>query len=220
MNRTEELFLELIENSMDAKQISNDFFERVNALNKNDKHAELKEQYAQDVETCEEIYDMEAWELWEFKFKDKESWGRMRNTPLFKDYVEYRRHTHADLMIQYHKCSDADKKKWQYKEIDTIDDWKFCTVEPSWSCINEYRLKPEMIAINGVEYNAPLREIPEMGAEYSFFNLETKEIFSSKWEDYNWENYKLSKNLLFATEFDCRAVLNAIIELLGGNNVQ
>lgn len=179
-----------------------------------DPHAELKVQYAQDVETCRDIEGLEAWYLWQWGFNEK--WQDFIGCkPCFSENTNYRRHSHANLIIQYHKGSERDKQRWQYAYKDT---WLDCDGEPCWYENHKYRLKPDTITIDGKEYVAPLREPPAIGTNYWKICFADNKTPRYEWHNQNYENEWLKNRTCFATEEDARAVLNALQAILKGEN--
>ena len=186
-----------------------------NVVKKHDQHAELKAQYALDVEKCKLIDGLEAWQLWQEKIKINENWSSLLRNDVFRyDIFEYRRHPHADSMIAYHKCSDADKKRWQIYHVGSAD-WLYFKNHPQWDEKCQYRLKPRIITINGVEYNAPMNVAPEKGKRYWYF-LEDFFSIGSIWDHDNVDLNRLKENRAFLNKEDCQAVCDAFKAILAG----
>lgn len=82
------------------------------------------------------------WELWQWK-KSNPTWNNCEKNH-DTDFLnfQYRRHPHADSIIQWHGCSDEDKKRWQYRFIDVKGDHWTDNSNPLWNETAEYRLKP------------------------------------------------------------------------------
>jgi len=185
-----------------------------------DPHAELKVQYALDVETCKDIDGLEDWQLWQYRVKGSGKWidfTKGSGIPFdCCDSNQYRRHPHADNIIAYHKCSERDKKRWQSSYAGR---WSDCKREPAWHDDCEYRLKPETIKINGKEYAAPLRVAPDLGAIYwtIAFNNGGFVCNKSEWDDLIMDNGRFNANNCFATEQDCQAVADAFNAILRGD---
>jgi hypothetical protein len=182
-----------------------------------DKHAELKAQYQRDVETCKDIDGLEVWRLWQVRnFNENKTWITVHK--IFEWTAdEYRRHPHADSMIQYHQCSERDKQRWQYAYRDT---WLDCNGEPDWyEHTLAFRLKPETITINGKEYNAPLRDSKGIDGEYVYLDLNSSDFFASisDWDNDFCDNKRLNAGLIFSSSEDCQAVANAFNAILHGD---
>ena len=185
-----------------------------------DLHAELKKQYQKDVETCKSIEGLEACQLWQYKYKNSEWFICPDDLQWVNE--QYRRHPHADSIIEYHKCSDTNKKRWQYSE-NGCEIWQDNgNGEPSWFELSKYRLKPRTITIvvNGEskEYNAPLNVVPVVGDEYWMIELNYNgyQAESTRWLDDANDRKALKNNLVFATQEDCQAVADAFSEILAG----
>jgi hypothetical protein len=184
-----------------------------------DQHAELKAQYTLDVETCKSIDGLEAWQLWQKKAKEYTDWNIIKpisNIAFYADY-DYRRHPHADSIIEYHKGSDADKKRWQIKCND--GSWKGVRVEPVWDEYSDYRLKPRTITINSVEYNAPMNVAPEVDTHYWVINFEFEFGFvplAVIWIEDESDYSALEKSHAFGKYDDCKAVADALNAILSG----
>jgi hypothetical protein len=189
-------------------------------IQKANPHAQLKAQYALDVETCKSIKGFEAWQLWQASNKFQ-NWVIVLDTPNFYPGDKYRRHPHADSIIKYHKCSDADKKRWQCRWGKKVEWVNICECKyerddvPMWREEAEYRLKPRTITINGKEYNAPMNVAPEVGSQYwALYMWDTAKQF--EWNVSRHDFNLLLQNRVFATKEDCQAVCNAFNEILEG----
>jgi hypothetical protein len=180
---------------------------------------ELVQQYLKDVETCKTISGLQVKDLWE----DITLKGKFRSyeiDPKCLSSSKYRRHPHADLMIKYYQCSERDKKRWQYK-LHTK--WETITCNdgmPIWDEDSEYRLKPESININDIDYAAPLREAPKVGSKYWVLSLSlclNNKTIKQTWNNSEVDNQLLNMGICFATEEACLAVYNAFQSILREN---
>jgi hypothetical protein len=167
-----------------------------------DKHAELKTQYQRDVETCKDIDGLEAWNLWQ-----------CITPPKWLDQSEYRRHPHADLMIEYFSSDEQKKNRLQSRENEKKP-W-ITQYLPNWNDTWQYRFKP-VIIINGKEYNAPLRDSKGIAGEYVYLRLNSSDFFASvsKWKNDEVDNKRLNAGLIFSSKEDCQAVADAFNEIL------
>jgi len=188
-----------------------------------DQHAELKAQYAQDVETCKSIDDLEACQLWQNLCVDKWYDYEPGDEPRFYTNMIYRRHPHADKIIEYHKCSDADKNRWQV--LNALDNWANLNSKPEWDENYQYRLKPRTITIvvNGEskEYNAPLNVAPVFGAEYWVIEFSFAFGFypnSKEWLESELDISALQESHVFSTQEDADRVADAFNQILAGAN--
>jgi hypothetical protein len=221
MNDFENDILKMLQHVSKKEPFSNEFIDAVLLLaTQVDPHAELKAQYARDVETCETIPSLESYQLWMWS-GDCTKWHTCNARPDWADNAKWRRNPHADLMIEYHQCSDRDKNRWQVKGGDRNNwlNWTDCIVEPDWDEKSEYRLKPEVIVINGKEYNAPLRDSKGIKRDYVYFDFNGSDFFASvsKWDNDFCDNKRLNAGLIFASKEDCQAVADAFNEILRGD---
>ena len=200
-----------------------------------DPRTDLKAQYACDVETCKDIDDLEAWQLWQNITTDGKDFKTMLETSRWLSFSKYRRHPHADNIIAYHKCSGRDKKRWQVHKGGY--EWEN-DENPTWQTHWQYRLKPETITINGKEYAAPLRVAPELGAECfyyyktysvgsltwcgsgnnSFYYHQIYRVGSLTWRGSSNDIEKLDNHIVFANKQDCQAVADAFNAILRGDD--
>lgn len=187
-----------------------------------DPHAELKAQYERDFETCinMETDDLPAWRLWQARNNDNESWCTIAHEPSFLASIQYRRNPHADSIIAFHKCSDADKKRWQWSVNGGSNTWINCedskegVFYPIWDENLFYRLKPRVISVtlqNGdvIEFPEPVLE--PLGFDDAYYIDE----FDGHITEYHWTNdYQditwLEQNRIFRTEEDCKVSQAAI----------
>lgn len=76
-------------------------------------------------------------------------------------------HKHAQLLLAY--AQDAQEtetpwERWQIREAGHL--WADLVCHPGWQLNFEYRRKPRVIVINGIEVPEPMREKPERGTMY------------------------------------------------------
>jgi hypothetical protein len=189
-----------------------------------DPHAELKQQYERDVETCATIDDLKPWRLWQFKESHYQWSTHTCDGITWHKDVKYRRHPHADSIIEYHQCSDDDKKRWQYNNKN-LNVWVLCKYEsydesgtPLWNEDYEYRLKPRTISVtlqNGdvLEFPEPVREPLENGDCY-WFKPNSMYISSDYWHSTKFDFQLLADNRMFLTKEDCQAAQDALNAIL------
>jgi len=77
-------------------------------------------------------------------------------------------HPHAKLAQQFwaemeHDCTAY--RNWQARSNDA-ETWSDCDGPPSFAKYNQYRRKPSVIIINGIEVPEPCREPLEKGQDY------------------------------------------------------
>ncbi|MEN9755838.1 MAG: hypothetical protein RL755_25 [Pseudomonadota bacterium] len=179
------------------------------------RHAELKSQYVRDLETCATIDGLDAYQLWQGE-RFNGNFVNLTLPPKFYVDVYYRRHPHADSMIEYYQCSDDDKLRWQCRYNDgqiAEARWKDLKDEkPLWHETDEFRLKPRTITINGKEYNAPLNVAPAVGTTFYFFEVDA--VISEEWGNDPVQFFYLKTNHCFTNREDCKAVADAFAEIL------
>jgi len=94
-------------------------------------HEELKAQYAKDA-----AVHPRPWELWLARHCGIGSlWDTFKVPPQWKDDFLYRRHKHADLMIEAHQRPEYE---W---EFDALCDGNFVPCAPQWAENKVYRRK-------------------------------------------------------------------------------
>ena len=179
-----------------------------------DTYAELKAQYALDVERCKKIEGLESWDLWQFKNKTAHSWNRAGGgEPAFLIQNKYRRRHHADNIIAYYLCSDEDKKRWQFRGRN--GEWFKTDDIPMWMEDREYRLPPKPFFIGKHEVPPPVTEPLENGQEYWSFN--TLGAYISMWNGYPTDFLRLKKGLIRLTEYEAKLCFEALQNTLKGN---
>ena len=183
-----------------------------------DPHAELKAQYACDVETCKTIDGLDAWQLWQVQINKSGDWFEAGSN-MFCEWNNYRRHPHADSIIEYHKGSERDKKRWQVSG-NNGKTWITFYDNPVWDENYQYRLKPETITISGKEYTAPLRVAPAVGTKYFVLSTNCCKLVTgfNVWDNRVADNNYLKNGHVFATEQDCQAVADAFNAILRGDD--
>jgi len=114
------------------------------------------------------------WQLWEIKSLISKEYCKFSMPFNVESDFEYRQHPHRKNIIAYHACSDADKKRWQYrlkgKSSAESNGWQDCENDrmyPNWSESMEYRLRPKICTVTMgdkvYEYPEPVREPLKVG---------------------------------------------------------
>jgi len=94
-------------------------------------HKELKAQYKKDAAT-----HPRPWELWLVDYDSGDGgWERLASKPSWYAQAIYRRHKHADKMIEAHLHPD-----WEW-EFDALCDGNFVPCAPQWAENKVYRRK-------------------------------------------------------------------------------
>jgi hypothetical protein len=213
MNDFEHDILKMLQHISKKEPFSNEFMDAVLLFAKQvDKHAELKAQYQRDVETCKAIDGLEAWNLWQC-ITLTGGFTKCDIPPKWLDQSEYRRHPHADLMIEY-LCSDEQKKNRLQSRENENKPW-ITQYLPTWNDTWQYRFKP-VITNNGKEYNAPLRDSKGIDGKYVYLDLNSSGFFVSvsEWENDEVDNKRLNEGLIFSSREDCQAVADAFNAVL------
>jgi len=126
------------------------------------KNADLIMQCAQDKIDYPDFWH----ELTQWKSKDESSWASINSHQFSFNYAEaeYRQHPHRENIIAYHACSEADKKRWQFRRIGTKKWSEWSVVKPEWREDSEYRLRPRACYITlqdgtKMEFPEPARSV-------------------------------------------------------------
>lgn len=77
------------------------------------------------------------------------------------------KHVHAELMKQYAEDAMTTGTPWKMWQI-LLSEWNHCISNPEWNIGTEYRRKPQIIEINGLDVPTPyFGEIEKGRAVYS-----------------------------------------------------
>ena len=111
-------------------------------------------------------------------------------------------HPHALLMAEYAKDALTSKNPWegwQYgrkgKEL-----WYMVTEHPAWDESCDYRRKPKIILINGIEVPEPLRVAPKEDTEVYPVSVQSENIMDTRYINSGWHLYCLKAGILHATK--------------------
>ena len=72
-------------------------------------------------------------------------------------------HKHAQLMLQYAQDAAETDRPWERWEVLVADKWVGNGGPMMFDADIEYRRKPSVIVINGIEVPEPMRKKPEDG---------------------------------------------------------
>jgi hypothetical protein len=101
-------------------------------------------------------------------------------------------------MLQYAQKTDTPWERW---EIDINGYWEDFDRSPCWNINMEYRRKPEVITINGIEVPVPMRIAPPVGTPFFYVEIFSEDIFiRSRWGGRDWDRRLLSRGLCHLTE--------------------
>lgn len=122
-------------------------------------------------------------------------------------------HKHAALMLQF--AQDAQEtetpwERWQYKSHAT-GKWSNFYGNPGWKDNYEYRRKPIVIIINGIEVPEPMREKPEIGDIYYVPQVRYTFVEQLEWAGNGIDIFNLNSGLVHLTESAALSHGNALL---------
>lgn len=127
-------------------------------------HAALMALYAQDAART-----AEPSRLWQFRTHSADSWSTFGATDLASwwPHTSYRRHPHADLMLEWEKDQRENPGQvWQCRSNTDDAPWRDMQGTITWQESLQYRRKPKVRRIGGYEYPEPESKAPPIGARY------------------------------------------------------
>jgi hypothetical protein len=101
--------------------------------------------------------------------------------------------------------TDKPWMRWEYKN-EPNGGWRQCGSELCFYSGIEYRRKPRVIAINGIEVPEPLREKPEIGVTYWYPCITYRGVLdgyrsgNTSWDDDTYDNQMLDAGLIHLTK--------------------
>jgi len=158
-------------------------------------HADIIMQCEQDKIDYPEFWS----ELVQWKCKTELTWRNYNTTHNDFDCenYDYRLHPRRKSIIQFNRCNEADKKRWQCME-DGFESFGWHQVEgvPMWFENHKYRLRPRVCFITlqdgtKMEFPEPVREALKRGQEYFLVNP-----LSGTVDKFNWSNEFIEKGWL------------------------
>jgi len=161
-------------------------------------HADIIMQYLDDKIYYPEFYQ----ELWQAKIIERWTNLNLGYIFIFDSGREYRQHPHRESIIQFHACSDADKKRWQFR---SNSGWKDCIKPcPEWNEFYEYRLRPRTCSVtlqNGtvLEYPEPVCEQLSTLQPY-FYVTHDGRIDSNEWQYSHADLSRLESGVIHLTQ--------------------
>jgi len=171
----------------------------------------IKAQIAQ-AEADKEAYPDFCWELWQYEVYDGKrglDWDTViDNNHIFSNTLIYRQHPHRENIIQFNKCSEADKNRWQWRVNDGCN-WTNCSDSkvgefyPIWENGIYYRLRPRACFITmqdgtKMEYPEPVREALEVGQDYCCVTWSG--VICTYWNDDDSDYERLRQGSIHLTE--------------------
>ena len=181
-----------------------------------DPYTELKAQFLKDEEGCKCVDGLFAIDLYQYSAIDENKWHTLkRSDSIFTDLTKYkyRHHPHADKFIEYLKCSDEDKERWEWRMLGGSR-W-YPTDEPMWNEDCEYRLPPKPFFIGKYKVPPPVTEIPEIKKQYWFFRFDG--FFKSRWDNLLTDKERFEFKLIRLTESEAQQCYEVLIATLSGN---
>jgi len=173
------------------------------------------------IAQCEDdkrIYPDFYLELWQKRITKLGNWVRPSlNLNFDSTKCEYRQHPHRASIIEFHQCSDEDKKRWESKCNKSMcgchKQWVSNT-KPKWNDDVEYRLRPRtcQVTINGkvLEYPEPVRDELKIGQEYWVSNVINGQVHKYFWRNDSIDNKLLKAELIRLTEQDAQTYLEVL----------
>ena len=170
-------------------------------------HAKLMALYAQDAARTPNPE-----RLWQV-IRSGENPFSTGNAPAWARHVEYRRHPHADSMLEWEKDQRENPGQvWQRRSNTDGDPWRDMQGTIAWDECAQYRRKPTARRIGAYEYPKPESKAPANGAKYWIPSLASEESATA----YTWRNDEtdfrwLAQGLVHLTkeaaEAHCEAML-------------
>jgi len=111
------------------------------------------------------------------------------------------KHKYADLMLQYAQDAQETETPWERWQVKTDDFWRDCNIGPTWLLDAEYRRKPKVIIINGIEVPEPMQVAPPVGTNYFYITIADFAIVCpTRWSNRDFDKRLLSRGLGHLTE--------------------
>lgn len=177
-------------------------------------HAELMAPYAQDAARTPI-----PGQLWQWRVAPTDNWTTddLRitvNGMFFYTDVEYRRHPHADLMLEWEKDQrDNPGQVWQCRSDTAGTPWRDMIDPPRWQEGAQYRRKPKVRRIGAYEYPEPESKAP---AGWTVFFVPNT-LSENRTPSYSWRNDAsdrmwLERGLVHLTEEAAAAHAEAMLK--------
>lgn len=128
-------------------------------------------------------------------------------------------HPHWQLMIEYGEDSKTDPEAWRGWEFREPGDprWFGCNEHPKFYTNLEYRRKPRMCTLAGMEYPEPVKEPLKEGEEYWLVSIaQPKSPALHKWESASADLEWLKLRRIQRTREGAIAQGLAMIKAIGG----
>ena len=98
----------------------------------------------------------------------------------------------------------AEGKEIEYKRKGSEIWWSFNNADIdylSFTTIEEYRIKPKTIKVNGFDVPEPIHENPKIGSLYFIPSLESENLhITRRWDGQGFDSIRLSRNICHATK--------------------
>lgn len=176
-------------------------------------HAKLMALYAQDAARTPN-----PGRLWQWRAAPTDSWATddpriAVDGMFFYADVEYRRHPHADSMLEWEKDQRENPGQvWQCRSVTAGTPWRDMIAPPRWQEGMQYRQKPKVRRIGAYEYPEPESKAPADEAEYWIPSTASEEsAIAYTWRndepDFRWLARGLVHLTKEAAEAHCEAML-------------
>jgi hypothetical protein len=111
-------------------------------------------------------------------------------------------HKHAGLMLQYAQDAQETETPWRYWEVEVNGEWANCSITTKmFDQFTNYRRKPAVIVINGIEVPEPMRAAPPVGTPYFYGSIFSENVVvKTKWFGTALDRRLLSRGLCHLTE--------------------
>ena len=145
-------FLTLLE-SAEIKPMSNDFFERIEALKTKAEQKPIADLIAQ-AEADKAKYPLVWWKAWEY-FQDGDWCKFMAHNMVTNDGFRYRRHPNADTILQVELDKiDHAGYWWEMWQIKSIISKEYCKLPRSFCVESDFEYRPHPHRDNIIKYHA------------------------------------------------------------------
>lgn len=124
-------------------------------------------------------------------------------------------HPHAKIAQEYWKEAETDDEAWKSWEFRKQGQWLPMSSEPMFIPALQYRRRPRTIRIGEYDVPEPLREAPEMGANYWFPSIlkEPPTVDSCEWDGAEFDYLLLERSMIHLTEEAAKIHAEALISL-------
>lgn len=110
-------------------------------------------------------------------------------------------HKHADLMLRYAQDAQETDTPWDRWQMEIDGFWRDCSIKTKmFHPYTNFRRKPEVITINGIEVPEPMRVAPVVGTVFYIVDLSQPCMWHcGRWHDSPHQRYLLSIGICHLT---------------------